>query len=406
VRRPHPSPLAAHWTLDPEVTFLNHGAFGACPREVLALQAELRTRMERDTIDFLVRAIEPLLDEARGRLGAFLHVDPEDLAFVDNATAGANTVLRSLVLQPGDELLTTDHAYNACANALQAVAGRAGARVVVARVPFPLSGPEEVEGAVLAAVTDRTRLVLLDHVTSATGVVFPVETLVPALQARGVDVLVDGAHAPGMVPLDVGGLGAAYYTGNCHKWLCAPKGSAFLHVRRDRQDLIRPLVISHGANASRTDRSRFRLEFDWTGTRDPSPFLCVARAIEVVGGLVPGAWDEVRRRNHALACRARALLCGALDAVAPCPESMLGSLATVELPPDQQRPPLGPLALDPVQEWLFERWRIEVPVYGWPLSPPGRRWIRVSPHLHNSEAQYLALADVLREAPGLSGRVG
>jgi isopenicillin-N epimerase len=201
-----------------------------------------------------------------------------------------------------------------------------------------------------------------------------------------------------MVPLDVGALGAAYYSGNCHKWLCAPKGSAFLHVRRDRQALIRPLVISHGANAPRTDRSRFRLEFDWTGTRDLSALLCVGRAIEVVGGLVPGGWDEVRSRNHALAIRARALLCEATGAVPPCPVSMLGSLAALELPADGGRPPLGPLALDPLQEWLFEHRRIEVPVYAWPLHQPGRRWIRVSPHLHNSEAQYAFLAHALREA--------
>jgi isopenicillin-N epimerase len=363
---------------------------------MLALQAELRARMERDPTDFLVRALEPLLDEARAGLAAFLHADPDDLALVDNATAGVNTVLRSLVFQPGDELLTTDHAYNACANALHAVAERAGARAVVAPVPFPLRAPSEVSDAVLGAVTERTRLVLLDHVTSATGLVFPVETLVPALQARGVDVLVDGAHAPGMVPLDVTALGAAYYSGNCHKWLCAPKGAAFLHVRRDRQAGLRPLVISHGANSARTDRSRFRLEFDWTGTRDLSAVLCVARAIEVVGGLVPGGWDEVRARNAALARRARTLVCEALGVAAPCPEGMLGSLAAVSLPENPRWPLPGPLALDPLQEWLFERHRIEVPVYGWPV--PHRRWIRVSPHLHNSEAQYRLLAGALREA--------
>ena len=394
--RPEPSPLAAHWTLDPRVTFLNHGAFGACPREVLALQSELRARMERDPIDFLTRAAEPLLDEARARLGAFLHADPDDLAFVDNATTGVNTVLRSLALRPGDELLTTDHAYNACANALRAVAEAAGARVVVAAVPFPLRGPEEISAAVLGALTPRTRLVLLDHVTSATGVLFPLETLVPALQAKGVDVLVDGAHAPGMVPVDMGGLGAAYYTGNCHKWLCAPKGAAFLHVRKDRKTGLRPLVISHGANSPRTDRSRFRLEFDWAGTRDPTPFLCVGKAIDLVGGLVPGGWEEVRSRNGALARRARTLLAEALGVAPPCPESMLGSLAAVELPAGREPPPAALPDRDPLHLLLFERHRIEVPVYAWP--GPARRWIRVSPHLHNSEAQYRFLADALREA--------
>ena len=395
MRRPDPSPLAAHWTLDPEVTFLNHGAFGACPSEVLALQTEIRARMERDPIDFLVRALEPLLDEARVRLASFLHADPDDLAFVDNATAGANTVLRSLELRPGDELLTTDHGYNACINALDAVASRSGARVVIARVPFPIRGPEEVSDAVLGAVSARTRLVLVDHVTSATGLVFPLRSLVQPLQARGIDVLVDGAHAPGMVPVDLEALGAAYYTGNCHKWLCAPKGAGFLHVRRDRQAGLRPLVVSHGATSTRTDRSRFRLEFDWTGTRDPSALLCVGAALDLVGGLVPGGWEEVRERNRVLACRARTLLCEVLGVAPPCPESMLGSLAAVELPRHPRWPP-GPRDSDPLQAMLFARHRIEVPIYGWPM--PDRRWIRVSPHLHNAELQYRFLADALREA--------
>jgi isopenicillin-N epimerase len=396
VNRPAPSPLASHWALDPAVTYLNHGAFGACPRAVLELQSELRSRMERQAIRFFVRDLEGLLDQARATLGAFLGADPEGLAFVDNATSGVNTVLRSLVFQEGDELLTTTHAYNACLNAVRAVAERAGAKVVVADVHFPLSGPEDVTGPVLAAVTERTRLVVLDHVTSATGVILPVETLVPALQSRGIDVMVDGAHAPGMLPLNLEALGAAYYTGNCHKWLCAPKGAAFLHVRRDRRDGIRPLTISHGANSPREDRSRFRLEFDFTGTKDYSPALCVGRALEVVGGLVPGGWPEVRKRNGTLARRARDLLCEALGVAPPCPESMLGSLAAVSLP-DSSGPGQGsPLQTDPLQDRLLFQRGIEVPIYPWPEPP--RRWIRVSPHLHNSEAQYVFLAAALREA--------
>ena len=394
---PAPSELAGHWAIDPEVTYLNHGAYGACPREVLAYQSELRSRLESNAMKFFLHDLEGLLDHTRERLGAFLRADPEELVFVDNATTGVNTILRSLVFEPGDELLTTDHAYNACANALRMVAERTGARVVVARVPFPIGGPEEVPSAVLAAMTPRTRLVLLDHVTSPTGILFPLETLVPRIQEAGVDVLVDGAHAPGMIPLDLRALGAAYYSGNCHKWLCSPKGAAFLQVRGDRQSRIRPLTISHGANSRRTDRSRFRLEFDWMGTRDDTAVLAVPRALEVVGGLLPGGWPEVQARNFALARRARAILCEALEVSPPCPESMLGTLVTLPLP-EAKDAPISVLESDPLQLALRDRYRIEIPVFAWPAAP--RRWIRVSPQLYNSEAQYQYLGEALRKLLG------
>jgi isopenicillin-N epimerase len=390
--RPAASPLAPAWTLDPAVVYLNHGSFGAAPRAVLERQAELRARIEREPERFFVRELERLLDQARAALGAFLGAHPDDLVFVSNATGGVNTVLRSLDLAPGDELLITDHTYNACANAADYVAGRTGARVVKAAIPFPISGPEAAVEAVLARVAERTRLVLLDHVASQTGLVLPLDRLVPLIQQRGVDVLIDGAHAPGMVPLALESLGAAYYTGNCHKWLCAPKGAAFLHVRRDRQDRIHPLVISHGRNSPRTDRTRFRLEFDWVGTVDPTAWLSVPVALETHASLVPGGWSEVRARNHALAVEARRILCAALDVPPPCPDEMMGSLATVQLP-DGDRP-RSPLGLDPLQDALLDRFGIEVPIFPWPRAPA--RLMRVSAQLYNAPAQYQYLGQCLR----------
>jgi isopenicillin-N epimerase len=286
------SPFAKHWTIDDSIVFLNHGSFGACPKPVLEAQSELRARMERQPLQFISRDLEPLLDAARGELAAFVGADADDLAFVPNATAGVNTIVRSLEFQAGDELLTTDHAYNACRNALKLHEPR-GVKIVIASVPWPIRDEQQVIDAVMAAVTPRTKLFLLDHVTSPTGLIFPAAKLVKLLSDRGIDTIVDGAHVPGMLRLEVKAIGAAYYTGNCHKWLCTPKGSAFLHVRRDKQAAIRPLGISHGANAPRTDRSRFRLEFDWGGTVDPTPWLCIPVALKFFRELLPGGIPEL-----------------------------------------------------------------------------------------------------------------
>jgi isopenicillin-N epimerase len=379
-----PSEFVRHFLLDPEVVFLNHGSFGACPRPVLEKQTELRARMERQPVLFF-RDLEKLLDESRAALAAFVGADPDDLAFVKNASTGVSTVVRSLDLRAGDELLTTSHAYNACHNALRAQESR-GVKVVVAEVPFPVRSPAQVVEAVIARATARTRLALIDHVTSPTGLLFPVAEIVRALEARGIDSLVDGAHVPGMLPLDLRALSAAYYTGNCHKWMCTPKGSAFLWVRRDRQDGLLPLTISHGYNAPRTDRSRFRLLFDLQGTDDATALLCIPESIRFLGSLLPGGFPELMRRNRSLALEARALLCGALGIPEPAPESMIGSLATVVLPD-------GPA--EPLQRALWEKRRIEVPVWPFPGAP--RRILRIAAQIYNSIDDYRALAAALRE---------
>jgi isopenicillin-N epimerase len=384
--------LAGHWPLDPKVVFLNHGSFGACPAAVLEHQSQLRAELEAEPVRFLSRELDDRLDVARAALARFLGADADDLAFVTNATSGVNAVLRSRAWSAGDELLTTDHVYRACRNALDYVAAHGGARVVVAPLPFPLASPDEVVDAVLARVTPHTRLALLDHVTSPTALVMPIERLIAELTRRGVEVLVDGAHAPGMVPLDLNALGATYYSGNCHKWLCAPKGSAFLWTRRDRQPDVRPLTISHGATATYPGRSRFRMEFDWTGTSDPTAWLTVPKAIDYVGSLLPGGWPAVMARNRALALQAGQLIGEAVGTKPPCPESMIGSMAPILLP-DGAREGIAWRRPDPIQARLFDGSGIEVPVMSWPAPP--RRHVRISAQLYNDRAHYARLADVL-----------
>lgn len=391
-----PAAAPSLWPLDSDVTFLNHGSFGSCPRAVLEVQQQFRERLERQPVAFLVRELECLLDEARGALATFVGADPQDLVFVPNATTGVNTVLHSLRFAPGDELLVSDHEYNACRNVLNIAAERAGAHVVIVRIPFPLRSAEEIVEAVLAGVTPRTRLALLDHVTSQTGLVFPVQRLVRELSGRGIETLIDGAHAPGMVPVDLRALGATYYTGNCHKWLCAPKAAAFLHVRRDRQAAIRPLIISHGANSPRADRSRFLIEFGWMGTLDPSACLSVPTALRFMESLAPGGWSEVMQRNRSLALAAREHLCQVLEIERPCPDDLIGSLASLPLPDASDvRPAKSPLYLSPLQDWLLHEHRIEVPIIPWPAPP--KRLLRISAQLYNSLPQYQRLADVIRQ---------
>jgi isopenicillin-N epimerase len=373
--------------LDPKITFLNHGSFGAVPKCVFVEQTRWRLRVESEPVELLARRGPALLEESRGAVGQWLGMRPEDFGFVTNATEGVNAVLRSMELGPGDELLTTTHVYNAVRQAMKYTAGRAGATYREVEVPLPVPSPEHVYEAVVGALSARTKLLVIDHITSPTALLFPVERIAAEAARRGVEVLVDGAHAPGMVPLDVPRVGAAYYAGNLHKWACAPKGCGFLWVRPDRQAGIHPLVISHHLGEG------FSREFGWQGTRDVSAWLSIPRALQFMAEL---QWDRVMAHNHAMAGWVQQMLCRAWNVAptSPADGSMLGSMASVPLPAPLDR--LTEAQSADLQQRLYAMHRIEAPIMLW----GGGAFIRPCCQVYNTPADYERLANVIAEIAG------
>jgi len=376
-----------HWTLDPEVTFINHGSYGACTKIVQERQQELRIEMEREPVKFMGHRTS-MFDASRASLAPFLGADAEDIALVPNATHGVNAVIRSQRWEPGDQVLVTDHEYNACRNALDFAAERWGAEVVVAEIPFPITDPQQVVDSMLAEVTKRTVFCLVDHITSPSALVMPIERLIPELQKRGIKVLIDGAHAPGQVALDLKKLGVDYYTGNLHIWVCAPKGSAILYVRRELQDGIHPVTISHGYNADTSSRSRFLHEFDWTGTFDPTAWATIPVVLESMAGLVEGGWPSILAHNRALAMNARDFLCKAWSTSPTAPDDMVGSMSTVMVP-DDIIANINKRGQDLYAE-LNNQWGIQVPVI--PFPGPIGTGTRISAQLYNTMDDYEKLA--------------
>ena len=372
--------------------FLNHGSFGATPTRVIEEQRRWQDLLEDEPVRFYEDLAMGFMENSRRSLSKMLQCDANDLALVENATSGVNTVLRSLVFNEGDEILVPDHAYQACRNTIDFVAERWGVKVVTVKIPFPIAGPDVAFDAVMAGVTPRTVLAMIDTVTSPTGLLMPFERMVQELESNGVAVMLDAAHGIGMVPLSLDELGASYTTSNCHKWLCAPKGSAFLHVRKDRQHLIHPLTISHGMTFPLGDTTRFRHEFDWTGTRDYSAACSIPYTIEAMGNMIDGGWPAIMKHNHDLAIEGRRILCERLGIHAPCPDDMIACIATLELPSSGGAgiPLHEP---DPLHKVLQDTYGIQVPVWSWE-SPKGR-YIRISAQLYNHVDEYHYLADAL-----------
>lgn len=364
--------------LDPEVVFLNHGSFGACPREVFAQFQQWQLEMERNPVQFLGRRSAQLLGEARTQLGAYLGARAEDLVFVPNATTGVNTVARSLPLQPGDEILATDHEYGACDATWQFVCAQRGA--VYRHVPISLPyRRDEVVARMLAAVTPRTRVLFISHVSSATALVFPVAELCAAARERGLLTLVDGAHAPGQLPLDLQAIGADFYTGNCHKWLCAPKGAAFLHARPEHHALLDAPVVSWGYAAevaghtgfdAYTGRTTLERRLQWQGTRDLAAYLTVPAAIEFQAR---HDWPAVQQRCHAMARDALHRIAGRFGLAPVCDDADFAQMVVIPVPHTDA---------EGLRRRLFDDSRIEIPV----TQHAGRSFVRLSVQAYTSEA--------------------
>lgn len=368
----------AAFTLDPDFLTVNHGSFGAAPRVVLDAQAEWRRRLEAQPTWFMQRILPLALRRAASALGEFVGARGEDIAFVDNATTGCAAVLFSLDFAAGDEILMPNHGYGAVRNTVRHIAARTGAVLIEAELPFPDPAADAIVDAIGARIGPRTKLVILDHITSPSALILPLERLIARCREAGVKVLIDGAHGPGQVTLDLSALAADWYVGNCHKWLMAPKGCAFLWARPDRQQNLHPVIISHGYGKG------YLAEFDWTGTRDPSPWLAVEAAIAFHRGL---GGPQLMARNNALAREGAKLLVERLGTRTGAAPAFYAAMQSVELPLDGPGTPERALAL---RARLLDEFRCDAPLHC--LS--GKVWLRLSAQAYNSIEDYEALAEV------------
>jgi isopenicillin-N epimerase len=377
--------LRDEFLIDPDVVFLNHGSFGACPRRVFEQYQAWQRELERQPVEFLGRRRAELLAGARSKLADYVAAGRDDLVYTGNVTTALNIVARSLPLEPGDEVLTTDHEYGALERTWTFVIEHRQAHLVVQKLPVPLGDANDVVEAIWAGVTPRTRVLFLSHITSPTAVILPIEPLIARARAAGIWTVIDGAHAPGQIDLDLPGLDVDFYGGNCHKWLSSPKGAGFLYVRPELQHLMEPLVVSWGWRPRDPGTSVFVDQIERQGTHDPAAYLSVPAAIAFQN---ERDWRTVRQECHALAfaCLARdgvAEITGIGPLVAD-DERWFAQMATMPLPPCDS------VAL---KQRLYDEYRIEIPVTQWGDVP----CLRISVQGYNTRADVDRLLDAVRE---------
>ncbi len=365
--------MKTQFLLDPDVIFLNHGSFGATPRPVFEAYQRWQLHLERQPVHFFMTEIAGHFADARKNLANFLQAGSDDLVFVPNATFGVNIVARSLPLGPGDEVLTTNHEYGACENVWLFLSQKQGFTYRRQPIPLPLPSDEEIVELLWQGVTNKTKVIFLSHITSSTAVRFPVQKICQRAREAGILTVVDGAHAPGQIPLDLTQIGADFYTGNCHKWLCAPKGAAFLHAHPTAQHLIEPLVVGWGWGKDRqlTYGSDFLDYLQYLGTNDLSAYFAVADAIQFQEA---HQWEQVRADCHALLQEAMAGIAALTGLPGIYPNSRAFSqMAIMPFPPITDI-----LAL---KAQLYADYKVEVPLTVWQERP----FIRISVQAYNTQ---------------------
>lgn len=387
------SSFEKYWNHNKDIVFLNHGSFGSTPTSVLEKQTQLRTQMESDLVQFMTVDYEKLYWENKEALAQFIHCNANDLVLVRNATMGVNTILHSLQFNEGDEILSHSHAYGACQNTLKFYAERHKCKLTTASIPFPINNEDDIIDAFLKCVTPKTKLAMVDHITSATGIIFPVKKITKELESRGIEVLIDGAHAPGMIELNIEDIRASYYTGNCHKWICSPKGSALLHVRKDKQHKISPLQISHYHDLYTGTDKHWSAQFIWPGTEDFTAYLLINDSIEAMKKIY-GSWEELRNKNRELCLKARKMVAQKAGTALPAPENMISHLSDILLDIKAEVPKSFMHSLPLPRKRLLEEFKIQIPVFVVGGNSP-KYYARIAVQAYNSWEQYEYLADCI-----------